>query len=76
VNVSLVVVLGESVLVQGYALAGATTLLAETPEEVRRAWEGLDGDVSLVVLTPRAAVTLGPEVLARTREPLTVEMTS
>jgi vacuolar-type H+-ATPase subunit F/Vma7 len=74
--VSLVVVLGESVLVQAYALAGATTILAETPDEVRRAWEGLDADVSLVVVTPRAAATLGPEVLARTREPLTVEMTS
>jgi hypothetical protein len=43
---------------------------------VRRAWEGLDGDVSLVLVTPQAAATLGPAVLARTDEPLAVEMTS
>jgi vacuolar-type H+-ATPase subunit F/Vma7 len=72
----LVVVLGESVLVQGYALAGATTIVAETPDEVHRAWDALSGDVTLVVLTPFAAATLGGAVLNRAREPLAVGMTS
>lgn len=72
----LVVAIGESVYIQGYAVAGATTVVARTPEEVRRAWEGLDEVVSLVVLTPHAAAALGPAVLARTREPLVVELTS
>jgi vacuolar-type H+-ATPase subunit F/Vma7 len=74
--VGLVVVLGESVRVRGYALAGAKTVVAETPDEVRRAWGTLDGDVTLVVLAPFAAETLGDVVLRRTREPLAVEMTS
>jgi vacuolar-type H+-ATPase subunit F/Vma7 len=74
--VGLVVVLGESVRVQGYALAGARIIVAETPDEVRRAWSTLDSAVSLVVLSPLAATTLGDRVLGRTREPLTVEMTS
>jgi vacuolar-type H+-ATPase subunit F/Vma7 len=74
--VGLVVVLGESVRVLGYALAGAKTIVAETPDQVHRAWDALDGDVTLVVLTPFAAETLGGAVLARTREPLAVGMTS
>jgi vacuolar-type H+-ATPase subunit F/Vma7 len=72
----LVVVLGESVRLQGYALAGAKTIVAETPDEVHRAWDALDGDVTLVVLTPFAAETLGDAVLTRTREPLVVAMAS
>jgi len=71
-----VVVLGESVRVQGYALAGATTIVAETPDELFHAWDGLDSAVTLVVLTPFAAETLGGAVLTRTREPLAVGMTS
>ena len=70
-----VVVLGESVRVQGYALAGAKTIVAETPDEVFRAWDALDGAVSLVVLTPFAAEMLGGAVLTRTRKPLAVRMT-
>jgi vacuolar-type H+-ATPase subunit F/Vma7 len=72
----LVVVLGESVRVQGYALAGAKTIVAETPDEVRRAWNALESDVALVLLTPFATETLGGVVLTRTREPLVVGMTS
>jgi vacuolar-type H+-ATPase subunit F/Vma7 len=71
-----VVALGESVRVQGYALAGATTIVAETPDEVFRAWDALDSAVTLVVLTRFAAETLGGAVLTRTREPLVVAMTS
>ncbi|MGA7835018.1 MAG: hypothetical protein WCA31_07385 [Acidimicrobiales bacterium] len=72
----LVVVLGESVRVRGFVLAGASTIVAETSDEVHRAWDRLDDTVSLVVLTPLAATTLGDAVLGRTREPLAVEMTS
>jgi vacuolar-type H+-ATPase subunit F/Vma7 len=72
----LVVVLGESVRVQGYSLAGAKTIVADSPDEVQREWGALDGDVTLVVLTPFAAETLGDAVLTRTREPLAVAMKS
>ncbi len=70
-----IAVLGESVRVQGYALAGAVPLVAESPEEVWRAWSGLESDVDLVVLTPAAAAALGETVRQR-RVPLTVEMTT
>ncbi len=75
-SVGRVAVLGESVRVQGYALAGAVTLVAEDPDEVRSAWRTLATDVVLVVLTPRAAAALGDAVLERTREPLVVAMTT
>jgi vacuolar-type H+-ATPase subunit F/Vma7 len=71
-----VVVLGESVRVQGYALAGATTIVAETSDEVFHAWDDLESSVTLVVLTSFAAETLGGAILTRTREPLAVAMTS
>lgn len=71
-----VVVLGESVRVQGYALAGAITMVAEDDEEVRRAWNTMEKDVVLVVLTARAAAALGDAATARTTEPLTVAMTT
>jgi vacuolar-type H+-ATPase subunit F/Vma7 len=70
-----VAVLGESVRVQGYALAGAVPIVAESPEEARRAWSDLAGDVDLVVLTPTAAAALG-DTVRRRRTPLTVEMTT
>ncbi len=70
-----VVALGESVRVQGYALAGAIPIAAESPEEVRRAWSNLPPDVDLVVLSAAAALVLGDEVHHQ-RLPLTVEMTA
>ena len=51
----LLVALGEAVRVGGFALAGATVLIAESPEAVCRAWTSLPRDVSVVVLTPQAA---------------------
>ena len=72
----LVVVLGESVRVQDYSFAGAVPIVAETPDEVRQQWAALEGDVSLVILTPSAAAALGDTVLVRARELLTVEMVS
>jgi vacuolar-type H+-ATPase subunit F/Vma7 len=70
-----VAVLGESVRVQGYALAGALPIVAESPEEIKEAWSNLARDVELVVLTPAAAAALGDSVRLR-RVPLTVEMTT
>lgn len=71
-----VVVLGESVMIQGYTLAGAVAVAAESPDEVRRAWSCLDRDVSLVLVTRAAAAALGAAVLGGAKEPLVVEMST
>lgn len=68
--------LGESVRVQGYALAGAVVMVAESPDEVRRAWDAMPHDTSLVVLTRAAAAVLDAAGVSRRREPLTVAMTT
>lgn len=51
--------LGIEYRIQGFALAGAVTVAAETPDAVRSAWAALDPDVVLVILTPSAAAALG-----------------
>ncbi|MGZ4472782.1 MAG: hypothetical protein ACXVXE_00405 [Nocardioidaceae bacterium] len=66
-----VAVIGERVLVAGYALGGALVLEAETGPAVRAAWDGLPGDVAVVVLTPGAHRALADRVPAD-RAPLTV----
>jgi len=53
-----VVALGEAVRVEGFALAGATVLVAEIPDAVRRTWESLPDDVAVVLLTTNAAAAL------------------
>ena len=53
-----IVALGESVRVEGFSLGGATVLVADDPDAVRRAWASLPDDVAVVVLTPRAAAAL------------------
>ncbi len=68
-----VAVLGESVSVRGYALAGAVPIVAESSEGVRHAWASLEGDIALVVLTGAAAAVLG-DAVRQWRAPLTVEM--
>lgn len=55
---SIVAVLGERALVQGYALAGARLLVAETAEEVREQWARMPPEVLVVVLTSAAAARL------------------
>lgn len=50
--------IGSRPRVQGFALAGALVVAAETPDAVRSAWDGLDTDVVLVILTPSAAAAL------------------
>ena len=68
-----VAVVGESVRVQGFALAGALVLPAEDPAQVRAAWRSLPAGVAVVVLTPHAAAALG-ETLSARAGPLTVVM--
>ncbi|WP_406481153.1 V-type ATP synthase subunit F [Streptomyces sp. NBC_01615] len=55
--------IGEQARVAGLALAGVTVLVAEEPESVRRAWQGLPQGVALVIVTPAAADTLGSALL-------------
>ena len=66
---TLVVALGEKVLLDGFGLAGAAVHAAETDDDVRRVWAGLAGRAGVVVLTPRAAAALGP-ALADPRAPM------
>jgi vacuolar-type H+-ATPase subunit F/Vma7 len=70
-----VAVIGEHAAVSGYALAGVLVLPAEDDDAVRDAWSGLPDDVAVVILTDRAARTLGD---VRTAEllPFTVVMPS
>jgi vacuolar-type H+-ATPase subunit F/Vma7 len=56
--VGAVVAIGEPALVAGYAMAGATTMPAQGPDEVRRAWDSLPSDTTLVILTAAAAGAL------------------
>ncbi|MDO8106971.1 hypothetical protein Q6348_07140 [Isoptericola sp. b441] len=53
-----VVALGERDLVAPYALAGARVWAADTPQQVRAAWQELTDDVLVVLLTPAAAAVL------------------
>jgi hypothetical protein len=55
-----VAALGERALIEGYGLAGALVLPAESDADVLRAWAQMPAEVRAVVLTPRAAATLGP----------------
>jgi len=56
--VSRIVVLGEEARVEGFALGGGEVIAAATADQVRDAWEALDVDVGVVVLTPAAARAL------------------
>jgi vacuolar-type H+-ATPase subunit F/Vma7 len=57
-----VVAIGEADRVAGYALAGATVRVAESPAAAVEAWLTLDPETELVVLTPAAAKALGPDL--------------
>jgi vacuolar-type H+-ATPase subunit F/Vma7 len=57
--VGLFAVIGDAAHVHGFALAGATVLPAEDPDEVVRAWESLSDDTVVVLLTNEAAAALG-----------------
>lgn len=64
--------IGEPALVAGYALAGAIPVPAHGSDEVRRAWDSLPSDTTLVILTAAAADALGGRVSGA--EPLTAVM--
>ncbi len=70
-----VAVIGEQTEVSGYSLAGVLVLPAEGDDAVHGAWGSLPDDVAVVILTSRAARTLGD---ARTAKllPFTVVMPS
>jgi vacuolar-type H+-ATPase subunit F/Vma7 len=68
-----IVVLGESIAVDAYALAGATVVRAEDADAARRAWAALPGDVAVVVLTAAAAVALA-SVDTTSGDVLTIDM--
>jgi vacuolar-type H+-ATPase subunit F/Vma7 len=57
--VGTVAVIGEQVLIQGFALAGAVVLPAENATAACAAWLQLPRNVLVVVLTPAAAAALG-----------------
>lgn len=67
---AIVVAIGEKARLEGFGLAGADVRAAETNEDVRDIWAALAGRAEVVVLTPRAAAALGPDV-ADPRAPMT-----
>ncbi|MFE2102288.1 V-type ATP synthase subunit F [Streptomyces sp. PTD9-10] len=70
-----VAAIGAWTSVSGLALAGVDVLVAEDPEAVRQAWQGLPGTVGLVILTASAAQALGAAVAEpEPSRPLTVVM--
>lgn len=56
-----VAVIGAWTRVRGWVLSGATVHGADDSAEVRAAWRHLDPDVSVVLLTERAAADLTEE---------------
>jgi vacuolar-type H+-ATPase subunit F/Vma7 len=52
--------IGESIRVQGFALAGVLILPGDDPDAVRASWSSLPPDVEVVLLTPQAADALDP----------------
>jgi vacuolar-type H+-ATPase subunit F/Vma7 len=54
-----IAVIGEQLRVQGLALAGAFAVPADSPADVRAALAALPDDITVVVLTARAADALG-----------------
>jgi vacuolar-type H+-ATPase subunit F/Vma7 len=53
-----VVAIGDPDLLRGYALAGVAILPAAGEPAVAAAWENVDSDVGLVLLTPAAREVL------------------
>jgi vacuolar-type H+-ATPase subunit F/Vma7 len=60
-----VVAIGESSRLAGFALAGVDVRDAGDEEAVRAAWNALDGDVGLLILTPQAEAAPGPRLSER-----------
>lgn len=58
-------VIGESLRIGGYALAGAVLCPASDQAEAVRGWRRLPPDIAVVVLTPQAADWLAAELSSR-----------
>jgi vacuolar-type H+-ATPase subunit F/Vma7 len=56
---SRIVVLGDPIWVEGFALGGATVLPATDADAVRAAWAALPEDAGVLVMTAAAAEALG-----------------
>ncbi|MFF3734510.1 V-type ATP synthase subunit F [Streptomyces sp. NPDC002476] len=61
------VAIGAQARVAGLSLAGVGVLVAEDPEAVRRAWQSVSDEVTLVIVTPAAAEVLSQTQLQGTR---------
>jgi vacuolar-type H+-ATPase subunit F/Vma7 len=70
---STVVAIGEEQRVRGFALAGVDVRTTADADSARAAWEALDADVGLVILTPAAAAALRPALASAPRR-LCVEL--
>ena len=62
---SAVVAIGEAWRLAGFALAGVDVSAAEDPAAASDALDRLEGDVGLVVLTPRAEAALRSRLAER-----------
>ena len=60
-----IVALGEAPRVRGFALAGATVVVADDAAETAAAWLALEPDVRLVLLTPAAAEAVAAHIEER-----------
>ena len=67
--------IGEPALLDGFRLAGVVVFTGSTDEEIRRAWTALPTNTAIVILTPRSAQALEPD-LADPRSPMTVVLPS
>ena len=65
--------IGERQRVIGLTAVGVLVFPAQDPAAVRAAWHALPTDIGLVIVTPRAARTLGPGTVAG-EEPLVAVM--
>lgn len=68
-----VAALGAPDALAGYELAGARLVPAQSPEEIRQAWDLLPADTAVVILTPEAAAALADR-LDDPAVPLTVTL--
>lgn len=62
---SAIAAIGDRLLLEGYALAGAEVVDARDAAAVRRAWADLPGDTGLVLLSPAAHAVLADELVQR-----------
>jgi len=63
--VKTVVGIGEEGVMTGFAVTGVPVITAETESEIIAAWDGLDDDVGLVILSARASEVLRADLEGR-----------